>query len=61
MSERHNPVARAIEVVMQIEKDWRVLPKSRYRVAREAVAEALRTAYAEGFRAGRQAEHGGAE
>lgn len=61
MSERYNPVARAIEVVVQIEKDWRVLPKRAYRLTRAAVAEALRTAYAEGFRAGRQAENGGVE
>lgn len=54
MSERDNPIARAIEVVMQIEKGWRVLPKRTYRAARETIAEALRTAYAEGFLAGRQ-------
>lgn len=61
MSERFNSVARAIEVVAQIEKDWRVLPKRTYRFAREVIAEELRTAYAEGFRAGRQADNGGAE
>lgn len=54
MSERVNPVVLAIEVVMQIERGWKPLPKRVYRHAKATIAEALQAAYARGVGEGRR-------